>query len=271
MSKDVSWTTILSVAGAAGAAVALVYLVGGMVMSMRYDAFGLTGQQAIAYTPREVLLVAGVRSLTLWAILGVLAGLAVGRLPDRVGYGAVGWLYRPSGLAVLAVVVVALLFLLDVWWPLAALGALLVVVTTTVRWRNHPTRRFLVSAAVIAVVAAAYESDRISYLIDWTCVEVSGGSGLKDGSAQFGLHPLGRGSLRACGVLIGQDDHGYYIGSQGTWRNPQPGGPRYRLLFIPEDRVLTAYAQKESLRAIDARVDDRRKPLRLRLWDIRVR
>lgn len=250
---------------------ALVYLVGGMVMSMRYGAFGLTGQQAIAYTPREVLLFAGVRSLMLWAILGVFLGLVVARLPDRLADGAVGRLHRPSGVVVLAAVVIALLLLLSVWWPLAALGALLVVVTTTARWRDHPTRRFLASAVAIAVVAAAYESDRISYLVDWTCVEVSGNAGVKGRSAPFGLRPLGRGSLQACGVLIGQNGRGYYIGSQGAWRSPRSGAPRYRLLFIPDDRVITAYAQKEPLRAIDARVEDRRKPLRSRLWDIGVR
>jgi len=42
---------------------ALVYGTGGLVLSLRYDGFGLTGPQPVAYTSREVLLFHGARSL----------------------------------------------------------------------------------------------------------------------------------------------------------------------------------------------------------------
>lgn len=270
MSKADRWTTLFSAAGAAGAAVGLIYVVGGMDMSMRYDAFGLTGQQAVAYTSREELLVVGLRSLALWSILGAALVFVVQHLLSQTAEKTLSRSRRLPGAVVLAVVIVTLLLVLHVWWPLAALGAAIVIVTATLRLRDHPLSRFVAIAAAIAAVAVAYESDRISYLVDWTCIQVND-SNARAWPDAYWLGPPAGGSPQTCGVLVGQNDRGFYIGSQGPWRGPRPGAPRYRLLFIPASRVVTAFAQKEPLSAIDARVDDRRKPLRFRLWDIGVR
>jgi hypothetical protein len=70
MTKESPWAAVVNAAGAAGAAIASVYAVGSIVMSLRYEGFGLSGQEAVAVTPREVLLFAGTRSLVIWAAVG---------------------------------------------------------------------------------------------------------------------------------------------------------------------------------------------------------
>lgn len=82
MDSKSPWAPLLSAAGAAGAAIGLVYGIGGVVLSLRYDGFGLTGQQAVAYASREVLLFHGARSLFIWALLGAALVLSLRALAD---------------------------------------------------------------------------------------------------------------------------------------------------------------------------------------------
>ena len=61
VASESPWAAVVNAAGAAGAAIASVYAIGSIVTSLRYEGFGLGGQEAVAVTPREVLLFAGTR------------------------------------------------------------------------------------------------------------------------------------------------------------------------------------------------------------------
>ena len=130
MAERDPWATLISVAGAAGAAAGIVYLAGGVVLSLRYEGLGLSGQQAVGLTPREVLLFAGARSLLLWWLVGLAVVLLLLRFVPRLGGVRVR---RAPVLAVLIAAVLAGLLLLRVWWPLATLVALTVLVVAVAR------------------------------------------------------------------------------------------------------------------------------------------
>jgi hypothetical protein len=256
------WGSLVNAAGAAGAAIGLVYGIGGVVLSFRYDGFGLTGQQAVAYTSREVLLFHGARSLFLWALLGAALVFSLRALPEGTPKAIEARLWTRWGLIVVALAF-ALFLVLRTVWPLAALGAILAILLFEARWTGRPLARFLASALAVAVVAAAYEADRITYQLDWTCVDVAADA---EG---------GRASERSCGILIGQTDRGYYIGqprsSSSLSKAPFEPASRYRLVFIPADRVAGSYAGKQKARVIRAQADSRREWLPARLGDIEIR
>jgi hypothetical protein len=251
------WARLISAAGAIGASVALIYVIGGASLSLRYEGFGLPGQQGAANTPREVLLAAGLRTLAVWAALGVALVLALRALPDRFARDLAGWLRRPSGLLAVGAIVLALVLLLNVLWPLVAFGAVLAIILASVHWKAQPLRRIVVSVLSIGLVAVAYEADRITYEIEWTCVDVAPTA---DGNGGTGE--------RICGLLVGQLDRGFYLGVPGA--TDRKAG-RYRLAFIPADHVEQAYSRKQLARVITSKADARREPLRSRPWDIRVR
>lgn len=253
MNQDRPWTSLLAVAGAAGAAVGVIYVIGGAVLTMRYDSIGLSGQQAAAITPREGLFVAGIRSLALWAVIGAALMLFVSRLPDRTIAALAAQIERRRGLLAIAVAVIALVMLLHVWWPLAALGAILAIVVTTARWRKRKVARLLAGVGAIVVVAFAYESNRINYIADWACVERT------------------ERAPRVCGFLVGQNSRGHYIATRGSVRPVPTATAPFRLTFIPAARVVDVYSEKLPLSAIEARRRDRREPLYSRLLDIEVR
>jgi hypothetical protein len=251
------WARLISAAGAIGASVALIYVIGGASLSLRYEGFGLPGQQAAAETPREVLLAAGLRTLAVWTALGVALVLALRALPDEFARDLAGWLRRPSGLLAVAAIVLALVLLLKVLWPLVAFGAVLAIILASVHWKAQPLRRIVVGVLSIGLVAVAYEADRITYEIEWTCVDVAptvGGTG-----------------ERICGLLVGQLDRGFYLGVPGATDRTADKAGRYRLAFIPADHVEQAYSRKQLARVIASKADARREPLRSRPWDIRVR
>jgi hypothetical protein len=226
--------------GAAGT-VGFIYVVGAVSLSLRYDGFGLPGQQAAAQTPREVLLAAGLRTLILWALIGVAVLLALRAIPDRLTDAAHDRLREVRGLAWVAVIALVLLFTLDVWWPLAAYGAMLAVVFVEGRRpRAGAAVRGVVGALAIGAIAVAYEADRLSYKLEWTCVSPG----------------------QTCGLLVGQQDRGFYLGTPGL---------EYRLTFIPSNLVQRAESTKQLRRVIPSRGDARRKRLIERLIDIRVR
>jgi hypothetical protein len=256
------WAALLSAAGAAGAAIGLVYGIGGVVLSLRYDGFGVTGQQAVAYSPREVLLFHGARSLFIWALLGAALVLSLRALADEAPKAIEARLRRRWGLVGVVALALGLFLVLRVWWPLAGLGAVLAILLAEARWPDRPLARFLASASAVALVAVAYEADRITYQLDWTCVDVAAGA---EG---------GRASER-CGILIGQTDRGYYIGqpqsSSSLSEAPFEPDSRYRLVFIPADRVAGSYAEKQKARVIRDNADSRREWLLSRLGDIEIR
>ncbi|HWI08125.1 MAG TPA: hypothetical protein VNT54_11480, partial [Solirubrobacteraceae bacterium] len=123
-----STTDILQGAGAAAGTAAIVYVVGGMVMWLRFRKAGLPADQAVALMERQQLLVVGLRLMVLPALLtGALAWLVMRRrarrtvtLPDDL---------RTGLKAALAVVAVALALLLPLSFASATwvLAALLVV------------------------------------------------------------------------------------------------------------------------------------------------
>jgi hypothetical protein len=126
-----------------------------------------------------------------------------------------------------------------------------------VHWEAQPLRRIVVSVLSIGLVAVAYEADRITYEIEWTCVDVAPAAG-------------GTGE-RICGMLVGQLDRGFYLGVPGATDRTTDKAGRYRLAFIPADHVEQAYSRKQLARVIASKADARREPLRSRPWDIHVR
>ena len=263
MDHSSPWAPLLSAAGAAGAAIGLVYGIGGVVLSLRYEGFGLTGQQAVAYTSREVLLFHGARSLFIWALLGAVLVLSLRALADDPPKAIEARLRRRWVLIGVSALAVGLFLVLHVWWPLAGLFAVLAILLAEARWPKRPLARFLASASAVALVAVAYEADRITYQLDWTCVDVAADGG---GS---------RTSEPSCGILIGQTDRGYYIGqpqsSSSLSEAPFEPDSRYRHVFIPMNRVVGSSAEKQKARVIRDHADARREWLPARFGDIEIR
>lgn len=231
-----------AVAGAVVGGAGFIYIVGALSLSLRYAAFGLPGQQAAALTPREVLLAAGLRTLVIWVAIGAGIVLAL-TVHDRWLAERITELVRRRWAQVaLAVLALALLFL-RVWWPLALLIGVLVATYATVTWDGPSLKRVLVTVLALGLVTVAYEADRISYYVEWTCVAV------KD--------PVGE----SCGVLVGQQDRGFYLGV------PDGG----ELLFAPAARVVHASSTRRLARATQPARDDRRETLVSRLVGVRVR
>ena len=73
-----------TLAACAAAAISFIYLTGGAVMSIRFEKAGLPAAQAIAALPREVLLVAGLRSLLLPSIVAGLLFSLLGRFKAQL-------------------------------------------------------------------------------------------------------------------------------------------------------------------------------------------
>lgn len=251
VSKESPWAAVVNAAGAAGAAIASVYAIGSIVMSLRYEGFGLSGQEAVAVTPREVLLFAGTRSLVIWAAVGFVITLGLRRLDEDAAGRVLRWVGRPLSAAGLAVFVVALVVTLHVMWPLAVVFALLVLVKAAASWRDRPVLRVVAAAAAIAAVALAFEADRLRYQLDVTCVTLVDAGG----------------GARPCGILVGQNDRGIYVGVAPT---PGVTVQRYALLFVPAEQVATASSHKTPQHVIDEFAKARRKPIVERLLGLRV-
>jgi hypothetical protein len=231
-----------AVAGAVVGAVGFIYVVGALSLSLRYSAFGLPGQQAAAMTPREVLLAAGLRTLVIWVAIGAAIVLAL-TVRDRWLARRIRDLMRRRWAQVAIVVLALALLFMRVLWPLAVLVGVLVTTYATVSWDGPSLKRVLVTVLALGLVTVAYEADRISYYLEWTCVETK--------------EPAGE----SCGVLVGQHDRGFYLGV------PQGG----QLLFVPAGRVASASSRRQLARASPPARDDRRQPIVSRLVDIRVR
>ena len=155
---------------------------------------------------------------------------------------------RPLGIALLAALLVALILTLNVAWPLAVVLALVLLLKGAASWRGRPVLRVVAGAAAIAAVALAFEADRLRYQLDVSCVELLKASG----------------STSPCGILVGQNDRGIYVGV------PPPRSGRYSLVFVPAAQVKTASSQKEARWVIDEFAEVRRRPLVERLLGFRV-
>ncbi len=257
MERADPWARLLAAAGAAGAGVALVYVIGGASLSIRYDGFGLPGNQAAAQTPREMLLAAGLRTLVVWTLVGAALVLALVRVPDAMPPAVTRRLRKRRGQTAAAVVAVVLLLVLRVWWPLAAFAAVLMIVLVTVRWRQRPVARALVGVAAVALVAVAYEADRLTYVVERTCVTraVTG-------------DPVPTAPV--CGTLVAQLDRGFYLGVPLPARGEERTEPQ-ALVYIPADRVQEAVSSKQQVSVTTSQAEARRERLLSRLFGLRVR
>lgn len=235
----------MNAAGAALGTVGFVYIVGAFSLSLRYDGLGLPGHQTAAVTPREVLLAAGLRTLVVWVLAGVAVAfvLAVGH-QWLAGHIHRRWRTRWGWIAVGALAI-ALLFV-RVLWPLALLVGVLLTTHATMSWDAFSARRVVVTVLAIGLVAVAYEADRITYLVEETCVVVK--------------EPAGK----RCGTLVGQHDRGFHLGVGVGSKAPY-------VLFVPAFRVLRASATKRPARVSSEKARQRRKLVIRRVFEIRVR
>lgn len=252
MQRD-PWATILSAAGAAGAAVGLFYAVGVGVLSFRYEGFGFSGQDAVAVTPREQVLIRGGNALLVWTGLGLALGLAVaglrrsGRLSawwERVDRRTPDW--APA--AVLAAVLLVLLLVLRVWWPLLACCAVATFLVASRRLAGRPIARLIVYGVAIGAVAVSYEADRLRFVTQNACVEFTDGRRAE------------------CGVLVSNADRGMHVGVVSR----QPGAAS-ELVFLPAERILRASIERATVRVNATAEEARREPLRSRIWKIDIR
>lgn len=266
MERDNPWATLIAAAGATGAAIGVVYLVGGVVLSLRYEGLGLSGQQAVGLTAREVVLFAGARSLAIWGLLGLAIVIVLLGLPAPAVQGAAARLTRPPALAVIAAVLVGGLLLLHVWWPLATLVAVLGLVLAVARWRGRPVRLFLAAVAAIALIAVSVEADRLRYLVDRACVTAAPAAAPAAGTAA-GPDAAAQPNRRTCGILVGQSDRGFYIGVIGAGAASIPS----RLVFLPADRVAQAASIKREAHVVPSWAASRRERLISRLLGIEIR
>jgi hypothetical protein len=233
---------LTTAAGALVGGVGFIYVVGALSLSMRYEGYGLPGQHAAAVSPREVLLTAGLRTLVVWVAIGSVIAWALtwrGRRPAR-------WIKRQlrtkEGIAAAVLIGAALLCLRVVWPFVAYLGILATAYATATWWSASSVKRLLVTALAIGATTVAYEADRISYIIERTCLNLTDPA------------------RRTCGLLVGQQDRGFYVGVRDSLG--------VRLVFVPAARVTSASTQKEPLRV---RAGYRRQTVFLRLPDLRVR
>jgi hypothetical protein len=265
------WGRLLAAAGAVGAVIALIYVVGGTSLALRYEGLGLPGNLSAALTPREVLAAAGLRTLAVWTALGAVLVFALRAIPDATVLRGAGWLGTRWGVGAVAAAGLLLLLTLRVWWPLAAVVAVLTIILSSVYWRSRPVRRFLAALLSVALVAVAYEADRLTYRLERTCVRYLSSPEVNE-SATAPRGERTRGTQRICGTLIGQQDRGFYLGAENQTEIPADSASEGdRLLFIPQTKVEDAYSEPQLARVLTSSADDRRETLVSRLWNIDVR
>jgi hypothetical protein len=171
---DEVWASIGQVAAAVAACAGFVYLIGGLVMWLRFREADLPADQAVALMSKEQLLVVGLRLMVLpAAVIGALAWIATARTEpaqpgdDRSVFAMIRDWFRAASvrklvlLAVVVVLALALLLGLPATW--ASLGwALAAVMVCGCRWYQvkHPgnARRERLAIALVAVAAAGVVS-----------------------------------------------------------------------------------------------------------------
>lgn len=238
------WSTLISAVGAIGGVIALVYAIGGVVLGFRYAGLGLSAQ-ALGVTAREQLLVRGGVAMVLWATLGLILVACLEPVRRRVlkddHEPRAGWTSarRMTRLAA-AAIALPMVLTLNVWWPLVALATIVATIETM---RLRGAARLVVCAVAVGAVAAAYEADRLRYIVERTAVEYADPPG----------------SVR--GILIGQTDRGIYV----VRINRRDSSSQ--LVFVPADRVQKARIAKAPVNVIESERRARRAPIRKRLID----
>ena len=289
MEEGGGWRSVLNVVGTLGGAVGLVYVVGGGALSLRYEAFGLSGQRSVPLLQREYAFYAGLRSLVIWGLIGVAVFYSLSTAAQRIRGEPLARLKtmrgRVAAAAVVAALIVLLLFTLRVWWPLAAVLGLLAALAAQLYWQARRVARVAVAVAAIVLIAVTYEADRITYRLERVYVALAGDvkprdvtvvpqqAGRADKTPRTALYledgktqPLctPRADL-LCGILIAQTGSGIYLGSPdgASGRGPYPGA----VVFLPDRNIASFSVEKIQARAAPLVVKRRRKTLSKRIWD----
>jgi hypothetical protein len=134
------------------------------------------------------------------------------------------------------------------WWVLVAVLAVPSIALAVARWRGRPALWLPVSALAIAIVATAYEADRLNYIVEWRCVQMSAGT-------------------ETCGIDIATTSDGVYLGQ------PRERGSTdaSQVLFIPSARVASSYTVTRKERVTPEQAVSRRRSLLSRLLGLEVR
>jgi hypothetical protein len=232
----------IAVAGLAGGLAALAYVTGAVVLTYRYDGFGLPGQQLVSVTPREQLLVRGGVALVLWGAIAVALFGAVkvlARLIRHTGRRA----SLAASTAAFVAVTLSLILVLHVFWPLWAMASVLLYFVFEALLPDRILARAVVCVIAIAAAAVSYEMSRLTYGVEWSTATVE--------------HP----AQDVSGVLIGQSDRGIYL---GVPRGRSEG--RLTVVFLPERRVLRLESEPRSYHVDRPSARARREPIRERIW-----
>jgi small neutral amino acid transporter SnatA (MarC family) len=269
VTREADWKTLATWAGIVGGAVGLVYAVGAVVLLLRYAGFQF-GAQTLAVTPREQILIRGGVALALWGTIGAALITVV-----RFGLRALTMLQKhpapreqpraasssppatpsirgPSRLAVFIVAAVAcflVVLLAHRWWIFAALLAVPCIALAVTRWHGRPALWLPVSALAVAVVAAAYEADRLSYVVEWRCVRMSASTDT------------------TCGVDLATKSEGVYLGQPREKGSTSPS----RVVFIPSSKVAGSYTVTRKEGVTPDQTVSRRRSLLSRVFDVSVR
>ncbi|HEX6618817.1 MAG TPA: hypothetical protein VF024_04120, partial [Solirubrobacteraceae bacterium] len=195
------WTTVGQVAAAVAASAGFVYLIGGIVMWLRFRQADLPADQAVALMSRQQLLVVGLRLMVLPALAtGVLAWMATSRTSPRDPAVDEAWhvtlrrrvravsLRHRVGVAVLAVLLLVLALGLPATW--ASLGwaaAAAMVIGVRLHQIRHPERhpKPRLTMALVAVAAAGLVS--LARQLDQPVQLLSADVALDDGSSRGGV------------------------------------------------------------------------------------
>jgi hypothetical protein len=209
------WATVGQIFGGVAASAGFVYLIGGMVMWLRFRHADLPADQAVSLMSREHLLVVGLRLMILPALAtGALAWLATSRtsrksvLP-KLGTGRLArWRAQVSGIAkwrlgamiVGALLLVALALMLPATW--ASLGwaaAAALIIGFRVRQLRRPPGRLdpRLAMALVAVAAAGLVS--LARQLDQPVQLLSAHVELDNGTVRSGVYVSTTGD----DVLIG--------------------------------------------------------------------
>jgi hypothetical protein len=277
--------SLLDLVATLAGAVGVVYVVGGGVLSLRYEGFGLSAQRSVALLQREYVFFAGFRSLVIWGLIGGVVILALGRSADRIRKLGGHLESRPvrfaAGGAVLALL---LILVLRVWWPLAAVFGLPVALAAQLYW-NRPLAKLAAAVATIVLIAVTYEADRITYVLERVYVELGGDVDAADlvdvASPSTNVESTTAKSIvggemlpfcarregRICGILIAQTGQGLYVGLPGATSVPRHNRYPGAIAFVPERNVKSFVVEKTQARVPDVIMDRRRKLLRERILE----
>ena len=195
------WTTVGQVAAAVAASAGFVYLIGGIVMWLRFREADLPADQAVSLMSRQQLLVVGLRLMVLPALAtGVLAWMATSRTSPRDPAVDEPWhktlrrrvrevsMRHRVGVALLAALLLVLeLGLPATWASLGWAAAAAMVIGVRLHQIRHPERhpKPRLTMALVAVAAAGLVS--LARQLDQPVQLLSADVALDDGSSRGGV------------------------------------------------------------------------------------